>query len=564
MSRPEILFFLPYLGSLTIAASVMLYAWRYRRAPGATAFALYSLGLFLWILGFIFEMLSPDLKNKLLWDSFQWIAALIILLFLPVFVTQYTEFRFRNPHLWLWLSLIVPVVFAILLATNGQHHLIYGGVTLNETIPYGELEYRITPAIYAFAAYCYGIAIWGLLLLIRRYFHTHSLYRTQVALITVGLLIPIVGTAFSLADIPFAPQRDGMPFAAAIGNLLIAWSMFRYHIFEIVPIGRDKVFEDMVDPVVVIDNHDIVLDVNRAMLKLLGKETTDIIGQSAKVVFDEFPIPIKLYSQVSYARAETSLEVKGKMVYYEMTVWPLLNTRKQITGRVYISHDISELKNLERKLRELNLELEDRVRARTMDLAESYDTTLEGWAKALELRDKETEGHSRRVTQATLKLARALEIPEEELVHIRRGAILHDIGKMAIPDEILRKTGTLSQSEQAIIQKHPEIAFNMLEGIPYLRKALEIPYCHHERWDGSGYPRGLKGRKIPLAARIFAVTDVWDALCSNRPYNEQWPREKVIAYMVEQAGKLFDPRVVNVFLKLVEQGEIDPQFEVEV
>ena len=104
----------------------------------------------------------------------------------------------------------------------------------------------------------------------------------------------------------------------------------------------------------------------------------------------------------------------------------------------------------------------------------------------------------------------------------------------------------------------------MLEGIPYLRKALEIPYCHHERWDGSGYPRGLKGRKIPLAARIFAVTDVWDALCSNRPYNEQWPREKVIAYMVEQAGKLFDPRVVNVFLKLVEQGEIDPQFEVEV
>jgi putative nucleotidyltransferase with HDIG domain len=263
-----------------------------------------------------------------------------------------------------------------------------------------------------------------------------------------------------------------------------------------------------------------------------------------------------LYSQVSYARAETSFEFRGKVVYYEMTIWPLMNSRKQITGRVYISHDITDLKKLERDLRELNQELENRVQERTKDLAESYETTLEGWAKALELRDKETEGHSRRVTLTTLKLARALEIPEEELVHIRRGAILHDIGKMAIPDEILRKTGTLSKEEQDIIHKHPEIAFNMLENIPYLQKSLEIPYCHHEKWDGSGYPRGLKGRKIPLAARIFAVTDVWDALCSNRPYNDQWPKDKAVSYMIEQAGKHFDPRVVNAFLKLVEKGEI--------
>jgi PAS domain S-box-containing protein/putative nucleotidyltransferase with HDIG domain len=563
MSRSEILYLLPYIGSLAISVWVMLYAWRHRRAPGATAFSLYGFGQSLWILGFILKLLSPGLTEKLFWDSFQWSAAQIILIVLPIFVVQYTERRYKNPRLLILLSLVVPLAFMILLWTNDQHQLIYQDLTLNGPPPFAELKYPLTPVVYGYAFYCYSIAVWGLLLLILRFVRTHSLYRVQVAYITLGLLIPIMGTVFSLADIPLAPQRDNLPFTAAVGNLLIAWSMFRFRIFEIVPIGRDKVFEDMVDPVVVIDNHDIVLDVNRSMLKLLCKESADVIGQSSKVVFDEFPIPIKLYSQVSYARAETSFEFRGKTVHYEMTIWPLLNTRKQIAGRVYISHDITELKKLERELRELNQELEDRVRARTKDLAESYDTTLEGWAKALELRDKETEGHSRRVTETTLKLACALEIPEDELVHIRRGAILHDIGKMAIPDVILRKTGTLSPEEQAIVHQHPEIAYNMLKGIPYLQDALDIPYCHHERWDGSGYPRGLKRREIPLAARIFAVTDVWDALCSNRPYNIQWPKEEAIAYMVDQAGKQFDPRIVNVFLKLVEQGEISTYIEVK-
>jgi PAS domain S-box-containing protein/putative nucleotidyltransferase with HDIG domain len=556
MTRSEILYFLPYLSSLVLTAWVMSYAWRHRRAPGATAFAVYVFGQSLWILAFTVELLSPDLESKLLMDRLQWVARNITLIAFPIFIVEYTEHRVRNPRLLVWSSLIVPAAFMILLFTNNQHHLVFLDPVVNASVPFADLTYTPTPVIYGYAIYSYSIVIWGLILLLRRFVRTHSLYRVQVAYITLGLLIPIVGTVFSLVDVQYGPQRDGFPFTAALGNLIIAWSMFRFRIFEIVPIGRDKVFEDMVDPVVIIDNHDIVLDVNRSMLKLLAKDAADVIGHSAKIIFDEFPIPIKLYSQVSYARAETTFEFRGKVVYYEMTIWPLMNSRKQITGRVYISHDITDLKKLERDLRELNQELENRVQERTKDLAESYETTLEGWAKALELRDKETEGHSRRVTLTTLKLARALEIPEEELVHIRRGAILHDIGKMAIPDEILRKTGTLSKEEQDIVHKHPEIAYNMLESIPYLQKSLEIPYCHHEKWDGSGYPRGLKGRKIPLAARIFAVTDVWDALCSNRPYNDQWPKDKAVSYMIEQAGKHFDPRVVNAFLKLVEKGEI--------
>jgi PAS domain S-box-containing protein/putative nucleotidyltransferase with HDIG domain len=338
--------------------------------------------------------------------------------------------------------------------------------------------------------------------------------------------------------------------------LIIAWGLFRFRIFEVTPIVRDKVFEAMVEPVVILDNKNLVVDINSAMLALLGKSSGEVIGHPAKEIFNDFPIPIKMYTHVTYARDEATFELGGKNICYELTVWPMFNARKEVTGRIYISHDITALKELERELRKLNAELEDRVLARTWELAEAYDTTLEGWARALELRDKETEGHSRRVTETTLTVARAMHVSEEDLVHIRRGAILHDIGKMSIPDEILHKPGKLTDEERNIIKEHPDTAHKLLTPIPFLKKALEIPYSHHEKWDGTGYPQGLHGDEIPLAARIFAIADVWDALSSNRSYNQAWPREKVISYIVGESGRHFDPIIVNVFLGLVEKGEI--------
>ena len=225
-------------------------------------------------------------------------------------------------------------------------------------------------------------------------------------------------------------------------------------------------------------------------------------------------------------------------------------------GRIYMSHDITALKELEGELRKLNSELENRVYARTSELEDAYDITLEGWARALELRDKEIEGHSRRVTNSTLRTAAALNIYGEELEQIRRGALLHDIGKMGVPDEILHKAGGLNEEEREIINRHPENAYKLLSPIPFLKKALEIPYSHHEKWDGSGYPQGLRGDEIPLSARIFAVADVWDAVRTDRSYNQAWSREKAIAYLTEQSGRHFDPKIVDVFLELVEKGEI--------
>jgi putative nucleotidyltransferase with HDIG domain len=183
------------------------------------------------------------------------------------------------------------------------------------------------------------------------------------------------------------------------------------------------------------------------------------------------------------------------------------------------------------------------------ELQESYETTLEGWSRALDLRDKETEGHTKRVTELTLRIAKAMGFAQEQLVQVRRGALLHDIGKMGVPDTILHKQGPLDEAEWQVMKRHPDLACELLSPINYLQPALDIPHYHHERWDGTGYPNKLKGEDIPLAARIFAVVDVFDALTSDRPYREPWPREKALDHIRSQAGKHFDPMVVEVFLK---------------
>jgi PAS domain S-box-containing protein len=188
-----------------------------------------------------------------------------------------------------------------------------------------------------------------------------------------------------------------------------------------------------------------------------------------------------------------------------------------------------------------------------LELALAYDATIEGWSRALDLRDRETEGHTLRVTEMAMRLARMMDMSDEELVHVRRGALLHDIGKMGIPDSILLKPGPLSDEEWKIMRRHPEFAQEWLALVGYLRPALDIPYCHHEKWDGSGYPRGLKGDAIPLPARIFSVVDVWDALRSERPYRSAWPEEKVRSFVREESGRHFDPNVVNNFLQMIAQ-----------
>lgn len=231
----------------------------------------------------------------------------------------------------------------------------------------------------------------------------------------------------------------------------------------------------------------------------------------------------------------------------------LLVILRDITPEGDLEQAITQARN---ELDLLAMNLIDELRQKNEDLGRAYETTLEGWAKALELRDYETKGHSHSVTETVTLLARAMGVKENKIIHYRRGALLHDIGKMGIPDNILLKNGPLTEEEWEIMRRHPSYAYEMLKSIAFLRPALDISYYHHEMWNGKGYPLSLQGEEIPLAARIFSVIDVWDALNSDRPYRKAWREDDVIDYIRANRGVQFDPNVVDEFLKLVMQQNL--------
>ncbi len=862
MNREEFFYLLPYLLSLGISLSVFLYTWQHRNVRGAKVYSWFMVGQMLTILGFIMELVSPNLQIKLLWDKFQWlsISFLVVIPFL-MFSIQYSEYPLRSPRLMWGFWLALPILFTALLLTDGVHHLLYPNPHLSADYPFPELQYDYTIVVYAYSIlYIYGVNVYGLGLLVRRAFQPHNIYRSQYLIIALGFFIPLAFSVLTLTNIRIAPQRDVGPFSFAVGNLIVAWGLFRYSLFDIVPIARERIVENIRDPVFVLDAKNRVVDVNQAALKMLKVAMPDVIGRPAREVFAKWPAIVSELDYLDIERREITIQDGGDTFYFDTNISSIYNMR-QLVGRILVARDVTRYKTLESSYRLLSGELEQRVQERTeelrhsaelyravvenqtefivrwkengirtfvneaycryfgltieealsasfiplvaeedrrdieekiarlksgaidseteihrvirpdgsvgwqewtdqtirdtagnviefqsvghdvterklaestilrqmsfdglmtrllsrfatcsydevdqsieialqdiadflggdvaellflsedkkswnqthywlapqlastihsvqsieaatfiwsenkllkgeplrintlndypleaaadrqfderlgiqsllsvpmrgsgqsvygviniisytsqitwsdydvthlkiigdaianllerkraeQNLAEAYDTTLEGWAKALELRDKETEGHSRRVTETTLAVARAMLFDDAELIHIRRGAILHDIGKMGIPDDILRKNGPLTDEERSIVQRHPKTAYDLLKPISYLEKAMMIPYCHHEKWDGTGYPRRLKGEEIPLGARIFAVVDVWDALSSDRPYRNAWPQEKVAAYLAAESGKHFDPQVVNAFLQMMEKGEI--------
>jgi PAS domain S-box-containing protein len=277
---------------------------------------------------------------------------------------------------------------------------------------------------------------------------------------------------------------------------------------------------------------------------LFGWRADEVIGKPLPIVPKalrsevEEQIQNELLGNSHYGLETRRKRNDGSLVDVQLWTSPLHDSEGEIIGSVGILSDITERKRAEQQIQALNAEL-----------LIAYDETLEGWARALDLRDNDTEDHSVRVMDLTMSLARVLGISEQDLIHVRRGALLHDIGKMGIPDAILLKPGPLTEEEWQVMRMHPVFAYDLLSGIPFLRLALDIPYCHHEKWDGSGYPRGLSGKQIPLAARIFSVVDVWDALGSDRPYRKKWAEDKIIEYIRKETGTRFDPEIVEHFLK---------------
>lgn len=305
-----------------------------------------------------------------------------------------------------------------------------------------------------------------------------------------------------------------------------------------------------------ISRHDVqgaFLYVSPASYALTGYRPEELIGKQVLpfVHPNDAENLLKLFNASNGAIVAIPYRAKhknGGYVWLETTAKVIYDQNHRAVEIQASSRDITERKQAQMVLQSTNVALQQA----NQDLSEAYENTIAGWVMALDLRDHETEGHTQRVTEMTVRLARKLGCTDEEIVQLRRGAQLHDIGKMGIPDEILLKPGPLTEEEWVVMRRHPQYAYQMLSPIAYLNQALIIPYYHHERWNGSGYPHGLKGEDIPLFARLFAVVDVWDALSSDRPYRKRMPPKDVIEYLQQESGKLFDPNIVEKFLTIID------------
>ena len=366
--------------------------------------------------------------------------------------------------------------------------------------------------------------------------------RNAVDAIKAGALDYIVKSSESMTDMPHIAER-----AIQQWKILIEQGRMQQALAESEAQFR-LLAENSSD---MITRHDAGLNIlyaSPACRTILGYEPEELINRSVFPLIhpdDARQLSELLASQqdidITRPTLYRALHKNGGYIWLETTAREMYDQENNLVEYQASSRDVTERKEAQLALQHALANLQD-----------AYDKTIEGWVIALDLRDKETEGHTKRVTEMAVRLARELNCTEDEIVHIRRGALLHDMGKMGIPDEILQKPGPLSTIEWEVMRKHPQYAHQMLSPIHYLEQALIIPYCHHECWDGSGYPNKLKGEEIPLFARLFAVVDVWDALSSDRPYRKRLPPREVIRYIRDEAGRLFDPHIVEIFLKLVD------------
>lgn len=308
-------------------------------------------------------------------------------------------------------------------------------------------------------------------------------------------------------------------------------------------------FQQAPDGLVIVDETGTILMVNTTMLHTLGMYEEDahedVIGDSIQsIVSYDYRVECMEFVKQIIANGESDtiqhyeLELDGQE---DQTIIAEASIKHMIWDGTPVAQ--FSIRNVSKQSKEKNAIEQSRAQ-----LAQAFDSTLLAFVRVLDQRLEEPVGHAYRVSEQTVRLARALGMQGDSLLHIRRGAVLHDIGKMAIPDSILFKPGPLTEHEWTLMRKHPEHAYEWLKSIAYLRPALDIPYCHHEKWDGTGYPRGLKGEEIPLAARIFAVVDVWDSLRSERPFRTAWAEEKVREHIRLLSGSHFDPQIVETFL----------------
>lgn len=382
MDRDEVYYLTPYLLSLVLSVGIFLYAWRHRYIRGARSFTWLVGGQALTTLSFIFELVSTDFETKIFWDTFQWLtaASLIILPFL-VFVVQFAEHELGHSSFFWGMILTFLGIFATLLLTDNIHHLFYSNPRLTTENPFSELQYDFTWPIYIYLLlYVYGANLFGIALLMIRAFQPQVSFRRQYLIVSFGFLLPLIFSILTFSNIQFTPQRDLTPIAFAIGNLIVAWGVFRYGLFDILPLAREHLFESTADPVIVLDPRNRITDINRAALILLGKQKSEVIGRPPRAAFASWPSLIEVANNPFVQRKEVSVIRNGRTLFFDVSISQMFGNKRELIGRLLTAHEITTLKALETDYQSLSNELEQRVQKRIQELhntAERYRTIIE-------------------------------------------------------------------------------------------------------------------------------------------------------------------------------------------
>ena len=358
MSWRTLLYLIPYFISLIMSLGVGIYTLRRRSVAGAAPFAFVAMSQAAWTLGFIFELISPGLEAKIFWDNVQFVPPVVWFIAFLAFALQYTGRRLKKPKLtWALLS-IIPFLFVILAFTDKSHHLIRSAVRFVPGEPFPALIYDFTSAFWICGIYGYLLMITGIALLVNRLIRPHNLFRAQIGIIIIGAFIPLIGTVLTLAGIQFTFHRDTTPFTFALSNLIIAWGLFRYRLFDIVPVARDTVIESMNDPVLVIDASNHLVDLNQAAQLLIGKKTREIMGKPVEKVLSKWPDLVERFKDFGETLTEIVLNTEQGRHHFDLSLFRLLDSRRRITGHCVVAHDITRLKQAEEEIKSRTRQLE--------------------------------------------------------------------------------------------------------------------------------------------------------------------------------------------------------------
>lgn len=575
------IFLLPYLVSALLTGSLAFVSVLKSGIPLARKFSLLLWLQFAWTIFLILETVSPGLQEKILWDNVQFPVSVASGALLYLFGWAVTREGQKAPTIPALLLFLPALVSGILAFTDPQTHLIRSGIHLDTGIPFGELVYGYTLADYLLFAWTYGLAAIALYLLLSSYAKAQPRDRRRYRLVIGGFLLPILGALPGVFDLRILGRRDLAPLWFALGSLPIMVAIFRFRLFDIMPLARHVLVDSLGDPLVMYDSDGLILDCNRAFSLLVGKPARHIRGSLLPKVLsawseDESQIleEVLLCSEVGGKGEGRTVSSPGGSESFRVHVSSVPDEVGSARGelcRVAFFRDVTELAGVELRLQAWNTELEGRIVSRIKDLEQevsrrrsaeeglrrvsekivgSQHEILVTLSEVVENRSPETANHVLRVGEYSRILAQACGLSEEGVGLVADAAPLHDVGKIAVPDSILNKPGALSPEEMAVMQTHTTVGYRILGSSErsIIRAAAVIALEHHERWDGSGYPAGKAGQAISLSGRIVCICDVFDALSTSRPYKRPWELARILDFLRQESGRMFDPGLVEILL----------------